>query len=48
MKIYWELSYGTLAPHCMHGDCLILSAVAKSTRGFGGKCDFAIKPEEKA
>lgn len=37
MKIYWALSYETPAPHCMHGEPLIQSAV--STRGFRGKSD---------
>lgn len=39
VKIYWALSYETPAPHCMHGEPLIQSAVSKSTRGFGGESD---------
>lgn len=48
MKIYWALSYKTPAPHRMHGKPLIQSAVSKSTRGFGGKSDLAMKTEGKA
>lgn len=48
MKIYWALSYKTAAPHCMYGEPLIQSAVSKSTRGFGGEGDLAMKTEGKA
>ena len=39
VKIYWGLGYGSLASHCMHGEPLIKSAVAKCLLGLLAKSD---------
>lgn len=48
VKIRRELSYGTLASHCMHGKPLLKSAVVKCPLGaFRGKVTLNKKPEKK-